>query len=178
MTKRKNNKGKPLYNSGAAVLKKKNRSSNYIPAVKNVSDKVFAGNAIRSRDEYFYGGKPKPEYNDKPAVMYRKAYVIETNNLDELAVVKSTTSKGHTLVTKPDQKFKANVYIIDNDGNPIKISPKGAAKPKFIRSSTDDLTAADVEKIRKRTYKFADSNEKIVELKSRSRNNPNGKNKR
>lgn len=172
------NTRKPPRKNGAATPKN-NRSKRTIPAKRNVSDKVFAGNAVRSRDEYFYGGKPKPDKVDKPDEMYRKAYVIETNNLDELAVVKSTASKGHFLKSKPDQKFKANVYIMDNEGNPIKISPKGTAKPKFIRSSADDLTQEDVDHIRKRTYKYADSNEKIAKLKSRSRQiPPNGKKKR
>lgn len=175
---KKSNMRKPFQNSKAAKTKN-NRSRTTIPASKNVSNKVFAGNAIRSRDEYFYGGKPKPEHASKPTEMYRKAYVIETNNLDELAVVKSTTSKGHFLKSKPNQKFKANVYIMDNDGNPIKISPKGTAKPKFIRSSADDITQEDVDHIRKRTYKYADSNEKIAKLKSRSRYiPPSGKKKK
>ncbi len=174
----KKNIRKPPRKNGA-VTSKNNRSKNTIPATRNVSDKVFAGNAVRSRDEYFYGGKPKPDKADKPNEMYRKAYVIETNNLDELAVVKSTTSKGHYLKSKPDKKFKANVYILDNDGNPIKISPKGANKPKFIRSSADDITQTDVEYIRDKCRKFPDTLDKIGQLKSRSRHKrSNGKKKR
>lgn len=147
----------------------KRNSKRFIPAHKNISDRVFPGNAIRSRDEYFFEGKPKAEHSGNPREFYRKAYVIETNNLDELAVVKSTTKKGHFLKSKPDQKFKANVYTLDNDKNPIKISPKGSKNPKFIRSSADDLLAEDIDYIRKKAYKFSDSNEKVSRLKSRTK---------
>lgn len=99
------NTRKPPRKNGAATPKN-NRSKRTIPATRNVSNKVFAGNAIRSRDEYFYGGKPKPDKTDKPDEMYRKAYVIETNNLDELAVVKSTTSKGHYLNLNPTKNSR------------------------------------------------------------------------
>ena len=135
----------------------------------NKSNKIYPGQAIRSRDEFFLGGIEKDNHKNKPKDFYRVGYVVETNNLDEIAIVKSTASKGHKLKSNPNKKFKDAVYTKDNKGKAIKISPPSAKDKKFVRSSKDDVTKEDAEYMLKRISKHPKDNELIKELKSRKK---------
>jgi hypothetical protein len=138
-----------------------NRSKNYVPATKNVSNKIPVGSAVRSRDEYFFGGVLHKNHLTDKNVLYRKSWVVDTNSLDELALVKSTAHTGHHLKSNLALKFTPNVYIMDNNGNPITLNAK------FVRSSYEDVPTVDVDYMKKRCFKFSDTHKKIAKLKSR-----------
>lgn len=162
------NKDKKAVN-GKKSLKAKSNKTNFVPANENISEKIKLGSAIRSRDEYFKDGEVKANHKDNPEMLYRKGYIIDTNSLDEIAIVKSTTGKGHTLKSNNDLKFRPTVYIHDNDGKPIKLSAKDSKNKKFVRSSSEDITLEDVEYMVKRCRKFPDTLDKISKLKSRGK---------
>jgi hypothetical protein len=162
--------GKPYGNAGNT-----NKKVKWFPESKNVSRVIFPGDAIRTRDEYLKDGVEKEDHTDDTDRLYRVAYVIDTNRLDEIAIVKSTTTKGHHLKSKPDSKFKPSVYVLDDEDELIKLTPKGAEDKRFIRNSIDDLTVEDVEYIRDRVRKFADTWEKLAILKSGKKPGKKGK---
>lgn len=116
---------------------------------KNVSKKVPNGRTLQTRDEYFYGQSlyKKPGYENKGN--YRKVVVIDSNDLDDLAVVKLTTSNKGITLTYSNGKSKFRPYVItkDNEGKSIRIGSK------FIENSPKkDLSKADIIKIKKETF--------------------------
>lgn len=119
---------------------------------KNVSKTIPNGRTLQTRDEYFYGGSNyrKPGYAKKGN--YRKVVVIDSNDLDDLAVVKLTTSpKGITLdYGNGKSKFKPFVSTLDNLGKPIRVGKK------FIENKPNkDVSSKDVAKIKR--VSFAES---------------------
>jgi hypothetical protein len=139
------------------------KKKTFVSARENVSSAVPIGAAIRSRDEFFHGGVLHEKHENDKEVFYRKAYVLDSNNLDELAVVKSS-HKGHSLKSDPNKKFTPNVYIMDDKGNPIKIGKK------FVRRSSEDIKSIDVDYMFERCRKYPDTLQKIAKLKSRRKN--------
>ncbi len=116
---------------------------------KNVSKNIPNGRTLQTRDENFYGQSNynKPGYENKGD--YRKVVVIDSNDLDDLAVVKLTTSnKGITLTySNGKSKFKPYVETLDDTGKPIRIGEKFKAN-----SPRKDLSKADVSKIKKEVF--------------------------
>lgn len=117
---------------------------------KNVSKTIPNGRTLQTRDEYFAGQKKyrKPGYESKGH--YRKVVVIDSNDLDDLAVVKLTTSpKGVTLdYGNGKSKFRPFVLTEDNDGQPIR------AGNKFVENKPNkDLSKRDVTKIKSESFK-------------------------
>ncbi len=128
------------------------------------------GRTLRTKDEYLPQEKSKVEELKEK----RWVAVIDSNQKDELAVVRLTDEKQENTTALPTYKkgnkrdtyFKHFVEIEDDEGNPIKATKNG----KFQENSPDlDLTAEEVSKIRSKVYrhsKQATSNQdKIKELK-------------
>ncbi|MCM1195128.1 MAG: hypothetical protein NC099_01990 [Corallococcus sp.] len=116
---------------------------------KNVSKNVPNGRTLQARDNNFFGQKNyvKPGYEKKGN--YRRIVVIDSNDLDDLAVVKLTTSnKGISLTySNGKSKFRPFVLTKDDDGQPIR------AGVKFIPNSpSKDLSKSDVSKIKKEVF--------------------------
>lgn len=116
---------------------------------KNVSKSVPNGRTLQTRDENFFGQENynKPGYENSGD--YRKVVVIDSNDLDDLAVVKLTTSdKGITLTySNGKSKFRPYVLTLDNEGLPIRIGDKFKANPP-----RKDLSKDDVSKIKKEVF--------------------------
>ncbi len=111
---------------------------------KNVSNTIPNGRTLQTRDENFYGHKNYRKSGYEKKGNYRKVVVIDSNDLDELAVVKLTTSdKGIKLqYSNGKSKFKPFVETLDDTSAPIKVGKK------FLpNSSKKDMSNADIEKI-------------------------------
>lgn len=129
-------------------------------AKKNLSKKIPKGRTVRTRDEFFegQGNYKKPGYEN--AGNYRKAAVVDSNEFDELALVKlygyKKGRKGFRLKNyqQGNSMFRPYVVILDDDNNPIAIGNK------FVECSpSEDLSKKDVAKIH--NYLFKQSNENL-----------------
>ena len=117
---------------------------------KNVSKTIPNGRTLQTRDEYFEGQKKykKPGYEKKGN--YRKIVVIDSNDLDDLAVVKLTTSsKGITLnYGNGKSKFRPFVLTKDDEGQPIRTGKK------FVENNPKkDFPKQEVTKIKVESFK-------------------------
>ena len=116
---------------------------------KNVSKNIPNGRTLQTRDENFYGQSTykKPGYEGKGN--YRKVVVIDSNDLDDLAVVKLTTSeKGITLeYANGKSKFRPYLLTLDDEGAPIRIGRKFYENP-----SSKDLSVSDVSRIKQEVF--------------------------
>lgn len=131
--------------------------------VKKLSNKIPIGRALQTRDEYIKNGIPKDKYIDKPKVYYRTVYVVDKNDKEELAIVKSTTKKGHFLKSRSKDKFRPQIYIENNTGGPIKVGKK------FVQNPSKDITKEDVEFIISKTKKYPDTKPKLKKLHKKNR---------
>ena len=130
----------------------------------NRSSEIPIGRSFQTRDEFIEGGQPKAGYEDKG--YYRRVFVIETNNLDELAIIKSTTSeKGKPIKGYDDRsRFRNYVYTLDDQNNPIK---KGA---KFIENpASKDISEEEAARLLKKTMKQPNSYSKVTKMKKRKK---------
>ena len=116
---------------------------------KNVSKNIPNGRTLQTRDENFFGQSNynKPGYESKGN--YRKVVVIDSNDFDDLAVVKLTTSDKGIMLTYSNgkSKFKPYVETLDDEGLPIRVGIKFREN-----SSKKDLSKADVTKIKKEVF--------------------------
>lgn len=134
---------------------------------KNISKNVPNGTIIHTRDEFFLGQSNyrKPGYEDKG--LYRKTVVVDSNRMDELALVKLGTSSGKTLTNYKNgkSKYKPIVLTRDSNNNPIKIGHY------FVRKSrANDMSLHDVNKIKKDLFRGknkSSNRRRLRELKGR-----------
>lgn len=113
---KKKNVGKPPRKYGAATLKKK------VNQARTTSGKVPQGRTLTTRDKYLDKKAKQPD-KERPVV------VIETNARNDLAVVQlsSRAGKDRTRLKNYQQgqsHFKHYVEIMDDEGNPIRVSQK------------------------------------------------------
>lgn len=127
----------------------------------NESKRIPKGRTVQTRDEYIAGGYPKPGYEKKGN--YRKGVVIDTNELDELAIVVLITSpKGKAISKGAKERYKPYVETKDSEGKPVRIGKK------FIENSPKkDIPAETVCAIRKDCDKYESNRKKLNDLKSR-----------
>lgn len=128
----------------------------------NRSKKIPIGRSFQTRDEFIEGGIPKEGADDKQ--YYRRVFAVETNELDEMVIAKSTTSEKGTTI--PDyngvSKVRPFVFTKDNEGKPIK---KGR---KFIENPpAQDITSEVAEKILKKAIKHPNDYKKVQDMKKR-----------
>ena len=136
---------------------------------KAVSDSIPNGRTVQTRDEYFEGNANyrKPGYENKGN--YRKAVVVDSNQKDELALVKLTTSgKGRAVPGQKKSKYRPFVETKDDEGKPIRLGKK------FIPNEPKkDLSKHAVSEIKKRTFrkssKAAENRKKVREMKGRQK---------
>lgn len=143
---------------------------------KNISKKVPNGRTLQTRDEFLSSGKGKsnikPDHPNKHD-LYRRVGVVDSNNKDELAIVKLGTKGRHTLEDYLDGKSSYNAYIEieDNKGNRIKIDGV-----RFVENPKErDLSKKQVANMRENALKNKetsirlrkDNKEKLHKLKSR-----------
>ena len=130
----------------------------------NRSSAIPIGRSFQTRDEFIQGGEPKAGYEDKGH--YRRVFVVETNQLDEMAVIKSTTSDAGEIIRDYDAVSRARdyVYTLDNNNAPIK---KG---PKFIENSpTKDISEEEAKRLLKKAIKQPKSYKNVAVMKERKK---------
>lgn len=131
---------------------------------ENRSSTIPIGRSFQTRDEFIRGGTPKTGYENKG--YYRRVFVVETNQLDEMAVIKSTTSDAGELIRDYDGVARARdyAYTLDDNNEPIK---KG---PKFIENSpTSDISEEEAARLLKKTIKQPKSYKNIAVMKERKK---------
>ena len=134
----------------------------------NESRKIPKGRTVQTRDEYIEGGYPKPGYEDKGN--YRRGVVIDSNELDELAlVILISSKKGKPVSEGSKARYKPYIETRDNEGLPIKTGKKFIENPP-----KKDISQASVKAIRKDCNKYESNRKKLNDLKSRRRK-PNKK---
>ncbi len=134
----------------------------------NESRKIPKGRTVQTRDEYIEGGYPKPGYEDKGN--YRRGVVIDSNELDELAlVILISSKKGKPVSEGSKARYKPYIETRDNEGLPIKTGKKFIENPP-----KKDISQASVKAIRKDCNKYESNRKKLSDLKSRRRK-PNKK---
>ena len=101
---------------------------------------------VHSNDKYFY--------RSDGVSKNREAVVLEVNSNKEVAVAKLTTSQNPKYKNVPNygqSKFMTeNLYIKDNDGKFIKISPAKNSDDnnKFVKSKWRDVPSESVKYIK------------------------------
>lgn len=143
---------------------KSRREREYEIFDRNQSAVIPRGRTFQTRDEFIQGGAPKKKYEDKPKVFYRTVIVVDTNDLDELAVVKKTTSP--KAIPVKDKKRKISVrpilHTLDDEGNPIK---KGK---KFVENSAArDISPEATERIKRKAIRYPEDYKKLHDMKKR-----------
>lgn len=130
----------------------------------NRSEKIPIGRSFQTRDEYIEGGIAKEGADEKS--FYRRVFAVETNELDELAVIKSTTSEKGKVIPDYDGKSRTRpyVYTIDDEGQPIKKGKKYVENPPG-----KDITPEAAGKLLKESIKHPDSYKNVVEMKKRKK---------
>jgi hypothetical protein len=115
---------------------------------KNISDTIPVGTTVQTRDNYFYGSSDFIKRGKTGSALtnnYRRAVVIDTNGLDELALVKLTQSKDSRLLKHyrgGESGYKSFVEVYDDKRKPIK------GGKKFVRNpSWRDVPQNDVDRI-------------------------------
>lgn len=147
-----------------ATEKKNRREKEYAYFDRNQSATIPKGRTLQTRDEFISGGIPKPEYTDKPKVFYRTVIVVDTNELDELAIVKKTTSPKAAPVKDAKRKVSARpiLHTLDNEGAPIK---KGK---KFVENSASrDISPEEAERIKRKAIRYPEDYKKLHDMKKR-----------
>ena len=144
--------------------KPKSRKDALLERATNRSEKIPIGRSFQTRDEYIEGGIAKEGADEKS--FYRRVFAVETNELDELAVIKSTTSEKGKVIPDYDGKSRTRpyVYTIDDEGQPIKKRKKYVENPPG-----KDITPEAAEKLLKESIKHPDSYKNVVEMKKRKK---------
>lgn len=129
---------------------------------KNISKKIPNGRTLQTRDEYLGSGKNKgnikPEHPN-PKDLYRRVGVIDSNNKDELAIIKLGTKGRHSLENYLTGKSKYNAFIEieDNKGNRIKIDGI-----KFVENSNKrDLSQKEIKEMKKKALKDKETSSRL-----------------
>ena len=143
---------------------KSRREREYEYFDSNLSAVIPRGRTFQTRDEFVQGGDPKEEYEDKPEIFYRTVIVVDTNDLDELAVVKQTSSPKAIKITVGEREIGVRPFIhtLDDEKNPIK---KGK---KFIENPAGrDIPEEDTERIKKKAIRNQKSYQALHAMKKR-----------
>lgn len=143
---------------------KSRREREYEIFDRNQSAVIPRGRTFQTRDEFVQGGDPKEEYEDKPEIFYRTVIVVDTNDLDELAVVKQTSSPKAIKITVGEREIGVRPFIhtLDDEKNPIK---KGK---KFIENpASRDIPEEDTERIKKKAIRNQKSYQALHAMKKR-----------
>lgn len=143
---------------------KSRREREYEYFDSNLSAVIPRGRTFQTRDEFVQGGDPKEEYEDKPEIFYRTVIVVDTNDLDELAVVKQTSSPKAIKITVGEREIGVRPFIhtLDDEKNPIK---KGR---KFIENpASRDIPEEDTERIKKKAIRNQKSYQALHAMKKR-----------
>lgn len=129
---------------------------------KNISKKIPNGRTLQTRDEYLGSGKNKgnikPEHPN-PKDLYRRVGVIDSNNKDELAIIKLGTKGRYSLENYLTGKSKYNAFIEieDNKGNRIKIDGI-----KFVENSNKrDLSQKEIKEMKKKALKDKETSSRL-----------------
>lgn len=130
----------------------------------NRSEKIPIGRSLQTRDEYIEGGIAKEGADEK--AFYRRVFAVETNELDELAVIKSTTSERGKIIPDYDGKSRTRpyVYTTDDEGQPIKKGKKYIENPP-----SKDIKPEVAEKLLKEAIKHPNSYKNVVKMKKRKK---------
>lgn len=130
----------------------------------NRSEKIPIGRSLQTRDEYIEGGIAKEGADEK--AFYRRVFAVETNELDELAVIKSTTSEKGKIIPNYDGKSRTRpyVYTTDDEGQPIKKGKKYIENPP-----SKDIKPEVAEKLLKEAIKHPNSYKNVVKMKKRKK---------
>lgn len=128
----------------------------------NRSEKIPIGRSFQTRDEYIEGGIAKEDADEES--FYRRVFAIETNELNELAVIKSTTSPKGTIIPDYDGKSRTRPYVYtkDDEGKPIKKGKKYIENPP-----SKDIKPEVAEKLLKEAIKYPNSYKNVTEMKKR-----------
>lgn len=143
---------------------KSRREREYEYFDSNLSAVIPRGRTFQTRDEFVQGGDPKEEYEDKPEIFYRTVIVVDTNDLDELAVVKQTSSPKAIKITIGEREIGVRPFIhtLDDEKNPIK---KGK---KFIENpASRNIPEEDTERIKKKAIRNQKSYQALHAMKKR-----------
>lgn len=146
------------------VPEKSRREREYEYFDSNLSAVIPRGRTFQTRDEFVQGGEPKEEYEDKPEIFYRTVIVVDTNDLDELAVVKQTSSPKAIKITVGEREIGVRPFIhtLDDEKNPVK---KGK---KFIENpASRDIPEEDTEHIKKKAIRNQKSYQALHAMKKR-----------
>ena len=149
---------------GTPAPEKSRREREYEYFDSNLSAVIPRGRTFQTRDEFVQGGDPKEEYEDKPEIFYRTVIVVDTNDLDELAVVKQTSSPKAIKITVGEREIGVRPFIhtLDDEKNPIK---KGK---KFIENpASRDIPEEDTERIKKKAIRNQKSYQALHVMKKR-----------
>jgi hypothetical protein len=122
------------------------------PADRNVSARYPNGRTIKTQDKHL----PQEKNKVKELKGKRWAVIVDSNRLDELAVVRLTGEDTPNTTPLPKYKkgngrvtyFKHFVEIKDAEGNSIKIDGQRFIENPWIY----DLSKQDVERIRKKVF--------------------------
>ena len=129
---------------------------------KNISKKVPVGRTLQTRDEYLGSGKGKKNIkpdHPNPNDLYRRVGVVDSNNQNELAIMKLGTKGRHSLENYLAGKSKYNAYIeiTDDKGNRIKIDGV-----KFVENSRKrDISKKDVAEMKKNALKSKETSARL-----------------
>ena len=129
---------------------------------KNISKKVPIGRTLQTRDEYLGSGKGKKNIkpdHPNPNDLYRRVGVVDSNNQNELAIMKLGTKGRHSLENYLAGKSKYNAYIeiADDKGNRIKIDGV-----KFVENSRKrDISKKDVAEMKKNALKSKETSARL-----------------
>lgn len=149
---------------GTAAPEKSRREQEYEYFDSNLSAVIPRGRTFQTRDEFVQGGDPKEEYEDKPEIFYRTVIVVDTNDLDELAVVKQTSSPKGIKITvgKREIGVRPFIHTLDDEKNPIK---KGK---KFIENpASRDIPEEETERIKKKAIRNQEAYKALHTMKKR-----------
>jgi hypothetical protein len=138
---------------------------------RNVSKKIPRGQVVKTRDDYFYGSKGyvKIGKDGKPAEgNYRPAVVADTNDLDEMGLIKRTRSKDGKPVGN-DSKYKPFIETLDDEGKPIKAGKKFVLTSKRVPVKTVYSIMTDCLTDEKTSNEVL---KRLRRLKSRKKNPP------
>lgn len=135
---------------------------------KNVSKTIPNGTLVHTHDDKLYGA-------DGQSTKSRMAVVVDSNDKDEVAIVKYTTSERNGTPFENDKGFKRfgnQIYTRDIYGNPLIISQNGT----LIKNANNkrDITPKQANEIKRANLqdsKYKTRNHrKLKELKNRGKN--------
>lgn len=131
----------------------------------NVSKMIKNGTMIRTRDEYFadHNGYKKEKYKDNN-ILYREAFVIDTNSLDEMILIKAQSNGKYCVINLSGQKEHYNLFVKDrdNEGKPIRLGTKFKKGERKY-----SISEKDADTIREMAMQSSHNKKCLIQLKHR-----------